>query len=785
VTSLQQSPEEYLRNAANSMQGKPGEDVWMPLVHVPDGYRLEDTKADIPPIAGHDGTECLQWDDTLWSAADHFRYRWSVYKGVREAIEWNEGGFDKFSQAYKTFGLNRGEHEGRQGMWYREWAPGCKSIALVGDFNNWEPRNTDWAVKNDYGVFSLFLPDNEDGTPQVPHRSRVKSRVEFNDGGWADRIPAYIRWATQKWDEIQFNGVNWMPAEKSEPGVLEEDKEYQFKYPRPQKPRSLRIYECHIGMSSEEPKVNSYTEFKENVLPRIRKMGYNAIQIMAIQEHAYYGSFGYHVTNFFAPSSRCGTPEELKALIDEAHRMGIQVLMDIVHSHASKNANDGLDGWDGTDHQYFHSGSRGYHWVWDSRCFNYGNWESLRFLLSNTRYWMDEFKFDGFRFDGVTSMMYTHHGLGMAFTGSYDEYFGMATDVDAVVYLMLVNTMVKGFWPTAVTIGEDVSGMPTFCRPISEGGIGFDYRLHMACPDMWIDTMKTMDDFAWGMGHICHTLTNKRYGEAVIGYAESHDQALVGDKTIAFWLMDAAMYTGMAADQADPAVDRGIALHKMIRMITMALGGEGYLTFMGNEFGHPEWIDFPRVDFVDPSTGKFIKGNGGSHDKCRRRWDLADAEFLKYKYMYAFERSMQHLDKAFGFVTAPHTWISKKDEGDKVIVVERGDLVFVWNFHPVNSYTDYRVGCYHKTDYKMVLSSDEKVFGGYENVSVYSDVTFKCDDFGVNERPHSFSVYAPSRTLTVYAPAEWVDSKQESVPGLAVKGLGPYPEISTGMLYAQ
>eukprot|EP01026_Neomeris_dumetosa_P019589 TRINITY_DN17943_c0_g1_i3.p1 TRINITY_DN17943_c0_g1~~TRINITY_DN17943_c0_g1_i3.p1 ORF type:complete len:663 (-),score=94.17 TRINITY_DN17943_c0_g1_i3:296-2023(-) len=574
----------------------------------------------------------------------------------------------------------------------------------------------------------------------------------------------------------------WDPLESSPPGVFEQDKKYVFKYPRPQRPRNLRIYECHVGMSSMEPKVNSYLEFKDDVLPRIRKLGYNAIQIMAIQEHAYYGSFGYHVTNFFGVSSRCGTPEELKAMIDEAHRMGLYVLMDIVHSHASKNTNDGINMFDGTDSMYFHGGARGYHWMWDSRLFNYGNWETIRFLLSNARYWMDEYKFDGYRFDGVTSMMYHHHGLQMAFTGNYDEYFGMSTDVDAVIYLMLVNKLLHDLFPNAIVIGEDVSGMPTFCRPVSEGGIGFDYRLHMAIPDKWIEVMKS-SDYDWGMGDIVHSLTNRRYAEAHVGYAESHDQALVGDKTIAFWLMDKEMYDFMALEgygPQNPAIDRGVALHKMIRLITMALGGESYLNFMGNEFGHPEWIDFPRDDSWDPSTGSFVPGNNGSFDKCRRRWDLVDSEFLRYKQLNAFDRAMHHLDKAFGFVAAPQQYVSRKDEGDKMVVCERGDLVFVFNFHPTNSYNDYRIGCQNPGPYKIVLSSDEPVFGGFKNASKEYDVEYFTNEGTYDNRPFSFQVYAPSRTVTVYAPSEFVDSSADSKPtgiqGLGVKGLGPYFE---------
>jgi len=394
---------------------------------------------------------------------------------------------------------------------------------------------------------------------------------------------------------------------------------------------------------------------------------------------------------------------------------------------------------------------------------------------------MDEYKFDGFRFDGVTSMMYRHHGLNFSFTGNYAEYFGLATDPEAVVYLMLVNNLVHDMFPNSITIGEDVSGMPTFCRPWQEGGVGFDYRLQMAIADKWIDVLKTKNDYEWDLGELVHTLTNRRYSEKCVAYAESHDQALVGDKTIAFWLMDKAMYDCMAAPgygPQSPIVDRGIALHKMIRLLTLSLGGESYLNFMGNEFGHPEWIDFPRVDTYDTSTGKFIPGNSGSLDKCRRRWDLCDSSELRYKDMASFDRAMCHLEKAFGFMSSPHQWVSRQDNFDKMLVVERCDLLFVFNFHPTNSYTDYRIGCRQLTEYKVVLSSDEEVFGGFLNVTKDADVVFDAKSGEHDQRDYWLQVYAPSRTVVVYAPADFVDPSADrsphGVPGLGVRSLGPY-----------
>ncbi|KAK1262341.1 hypothetical protein QJS04_geneDACA001368 [Acorus gramineus] len=673
-------------------------------------------------------------DPHLKQFKDHFNYRFKTYAERKKLIEKYEGSLEKFAQGYLKFGFNRDQ----DGIIYREWAPAAQEAQLVGDFNGWDGSNHKME-KDEFGAWTVRIPDSG-GNPAIPHNSRVKFRFKHGNKLWVDRIPAWIRYATVDLTQFAapYDGVYWDPPPTER---------HEFKNARPPKPTAPRIYEAHVGMSSSEPRVSSYREFADYVLPRIHANNYNTVQLMAIMEHSYYGSFGYHVTNFFAVSNRSGTPEDLKYLIDKAHGLGMHVLMDIVHSHASNNITDGLNGFDvgqSTEESYFHTGERGFHKLWDSRLFNYANWEVLRFLLSNLRFWVDEFKFDGFRFDGVTSMLYHHHGINMGFSGNYVEYFSEATDVDAVVYMMLANCLIHDLLPDATVIAEDVSGMPVLGRSVSEGGVGFDFRLAMAIPDKWIDYLKNKNDEEWSMNEIVQNLTNRRYTEKCIAYAESHDQAIVGDKTMAFLLMDKEMYSGMSALQpASPIVERGISLHKMIHIITMALGGEGYLNFMGNEFGHPEWIDFPR------------EGNGWSYEKCRRQWNLVDTDHLRYKHMNAFDGAMNLLDDKFSFLSSTKQIVSSTSEEDKIIVFERGDLVFVFNFHPDNTYEGYKVGCDLPGKYRVALDSDASEFGGHGRVG--HDVDHFTSPEGIpgvpetnfNNRPSSFKVLSPSRTCVV------------------------------------
>ncbi|XP_062560837.1 1,4-alpha-glucan-branching enzyme [Armigeres subalbatus] len=641
-----------------------------------------------------------------------------------------EGGLDEFTQGYKYYGLHIASDNS---LVAREWAPGAQQLYLTGDFNNWQWEATPYK-KLPYGKWELTLPANSDGSCPIKHLSEIKVIVRKQDGQLVDRLSP---WAKYVVPPPKSMGVNYQQRVWHPPA----HEKVTFHHKRPARPRALRIYECHVGIATEELGVGTYKNFADNIIPRIKKLGYNTIQVMAIMEHAYYASFGYQVTSFFAASSRPGTPDELKYMVDKAHEAGLFVLLDVVHSHASKNTQDGLNQFDGTNACYFHDGARGEHSLWDSRLFNYSEYEVLRFLLSNLRWWHDEYGFDGYRFDGVTSMLYHSRGIGEGFSGDYNEYFGLNVDTEALIYLSIANDFLHKLDPNVITIAEDVSGMPTLCRPTDECGVGFDYRLGMAIPDKWIQLLKTKKDEDWNIGNIVHTLTNRRWKESTVAYAESHDQALVGDKTIAFWLMDKEMYTHMSTlSEPSLIIDRGIALHKMIRLITHALGGEAYLNFMGNEFGHPEWLDFPRV------------GNNESYHYARRQWHLVDDQILKYRFLNEFDRAMHHTEEKYHWLNCLPAYVSWKHEDDKVIAFERNNLLFIFNFHNSKSFTDYRIGVELAGKYKIVLSSDDKEFGGFDRID--KNVVHSTFPEGWAGRRNYIQLYVPSRVVIVLAPQQ-------------------------------
>lgn len=654
--------------------------------------------------------DLIEIDPYLQPYERYIEERIKKIKEVEKSITKNQS-LNEFASSYKYFGLHKFDDH-----WiFREFAPNAKEIYLIGDMTNWQINTKFRLEKKKNGVWEIFIPEDK-----ISHGDLYKLYIKW-EGGEGERIPSHATYVVQDENTKIFSAKVWCPKEK-----------YQWKYDKNvHYPKPLLIYEAHVGMAQEEEKVGTYREFTENILPWIKKLGYNTIQLMAILEHPYYGSFGYQVSNYFAPSSRFGNPDDLKELIDSAHSLGLYVLIDIVHSHSAPNEVEGLSRFDGTYDLYFHKGKRGYHPLWRSRLFDYSKKHVLCFLLSNLRYYLEEFHVDGFRFDGITSMLYTHHGIGKDFV-SYEDYFNESVDTDAIAYLALANKLVHQLKNDAITIAEEVSGIPGLCYPIDRGGIGFDYRFAMGIADYWIKLLKDFRDEEWPMGRLWYELTNHRPEEKTISYAESHDQALVGDQTIIFRLIGADMYYFMRKGDENLKVDRGIALHKLIRFITISTACAGYLNFMGNEFGHPEWIDFPR------------QGNNWSYKYARRQWSLAENPLLRYEYLLKFDidmiRFIKHINILRPEIPPKHL---HDHNGNKVIAFERGDYVFVFSFHPTTSFTHYRIYA-RPGKYKLVFCTDEKKYGGYERLKI-GEIHFTLAEKTGNHLTHYLSLYIPNR----------------------------------------
>jgi 1,4-alpha-glucan branching enzyme len=636
---------------------------------------------------------------------------------LKEQSLAGNGSLSEFAMGHFYYGLHK-----ENGKWiFREWAPNATDIYLTGTFTGWKEK-PDYRLNriNQYGDWEIILP-----AQAFNHGDLYKLSVHWH-GGKGERIPSYANRLVQDDRTKIFSAQVWNP-----------DEGYKWKIRNFVSAATTPvIYEAHVGMATQLEKTGTYREFTENIIPIIANAGYNTVQLMAIQEHPFYGSFGYHVSSFFAASSRFGTPEDLKELVDTAHNAGLRVIMDLVHSHSVKNVNEGLGLFDGSPGQYFHTNNRRNHIAWDSLCFDYGKDNVLHFLLSNCRYWLEEYKFDGFRFDGVTSMIYYDHGLGKNFT-TYGDYFDGGQDIDALIYLYLANKMMHEFKPHTITIAEEMSGMPGLAAPTSKKGYGFDYRLSMGVPDFWIKLVKETMDENWDMSHLMHELTQHRPEEKIISYCESHDQALVGDKTLIFRMIDAEMYTGMTKSYHSFSMDRGIALHKMIRLLTFSTAGGGYLNFMGNEFGHPEWIDFPR------------EGNNWSYKYARRQWQLVENNDLKYQFLSRFDREMAILQRDFRILDDLYIGRITENSHDKVIAFTRGDLLFVFNFNPSLSFTDYGIPI--KGKFRVIIDSDDPGFGGFDRFdrkSIYTSVR-KAERATLNV-PFQLFLYLPSRTAIVF-----------------------------------
>ena len=598
-----------------------------------------------------------------------------------------DGSLSEFANGYHYFGFHRTD----EGWAFREWLPGADAVWLTGDFNNWQ-RYACPLIPIGNGVWEVRLR----GQDALKHGQMVKLIVG-RQGASFERVPAYIHRCVKDHIGGALCGEIWMPGQ---PFQWTDGDFFRFK-----RPRSPMIYEAHVGMAQEHGRVGSFREFADETLGWVQYAGYNTVLLMAVQEDPDYASMGRRVANFFAPSHRFGTPEDLKYLVNKAHELDISVLMEVCCCWASPNVGEGLSQQDGTDWQYFLTGPRGWHPKHGTRLFDYGRDDVLHFLLSNLKYWMEEYHFDGFRFDGVTSMLYENHGMS-AFDRP-DAYFSMNTNVDARIFLMLANELIHGFNDKAMTIAEEDSGFPGMCLPLEYGGVGFDYRQDEGVQALWAALIRDQRQQDWDMSRLWATLTAGRPGEMRLCSPEPRERSLMAR------MAGEALETGMGKEDKDPEVDRAADMQKAIRLLTCALSGNGFLTFMGNEFGHPDRVDFPRAE------------NRFSGLNARRRWSLVNDWSLKYEWLANFDRAMTFLFNRFAIHCAGDPERLLIDDEKKLIAFSRGGMLFVFNLHPTQDARRVFINA-GSGAYRAALTTDEWPFGGRERVS--KEAAFRTSD---------------------------------------------------------
>lgn len=522
--------------------------------------------------------------------------------------------------------------------------------------------------------------------PAISHGSRY--RVYFNTpNGALERVPAWATYVLPDSDGNQYYAVHWEPPPEDV---------YKWKNKRPKVPKSFRIYECHVGISGIEQKISSFNEFISKVLPHIKNAGYNAIQLIGVIEHRDYSSVGYKVTNLFAVSSRFGTPNDFKHLVDEAHGLGLLVFLDIVHSYSAADELVGLSLFDGSNDCYFHTGKRGHHKYWGTRMFKYGDVDVLHFLLSNLKWWVVEYQIDGFQFHSLSSMMYTHNGFA-TFTGEMEEYCNQYVDKDALIYLILANEMLHELHPDIITIAEDATFYPGLCEPTSQGGLGFDYWVNLSVSEMWLWLLENAPYQEWNMNKIVSVLVNNQQShEKMLLYTENHNQSISGGRSFAEIILRKFKEQPFGSEDVTFRVS---SLHNMVKLITFSISGSAYLNFMGNEFGHPNRVEFP------------MPSNNYSFNFANRRWDLL-LEGV-HNNLFKFDMDMMRMDEHEQILSRGLPKVHHVNDFNMVISYIRGPLLFICNFHPEISHKMYIIGVEEAGEYKVILNTDEISYGGH------------------------------------------------------------------------
>jgi 1,4-alpha-glucan branching enzyme len=632
------------------------------------------------------------WDGSERVVGDPYRY--GPIMGEVDLHLFGEGQHWKI---YEKFGGHLRNIDNETGVYFAVWAPNAQRVSVVGDFNNWDGRVHPMRKLLGAGVWELFVPGVGEGThykfeirtPGGALLLKSDPFAFFSQHGTATASLVYnlerYQWSDGQWIESR-RGKNW-----------------------PQSP--ISIYEVHLGSwrrkIEEGNRQLSYLEFAETLLPYVLEMGYTHIELLPIAEHPFEGSWGYQVTNYYAPTSRFGTPDELRHFIDKCHQAGVGVIMDWVPAHFPKDAH-ALAEFDGTD-LYEHMDPRqGEQQDWGTLIFNFGRNEVRNFLIGNALFWFDKYHIDGLRVDAVASMLYLDYSRK---PGQWiPNVFGGRENLDAIYFLKRFNEICYEKFPGIMTIAEESTAWPGVSRPTYLGGLGFGFKWNMGWMHDFLEYMSLDSIYRrFHHGNITFSLLYAFQENFIL--VLSHDEVVYGKRSL---------LSKMPGDEWQKFAN--------LRMFYAWMYGHPgkKLLFMGGEFG--QWNEWNHDTSLDWQLAGLPP-----HDGLRRL-------VQHLNYIYKSEPALWQQDDTYeGF-----EWIDFHDADNSVVSFMRKSLegetvVFVVNATPVVRH-DYRLGVPHAGFYREIINTDAQTYGG-SNIGNYGGT--RSEDRPWMARGHSILIHLP------------------------------------------
>ena len=611
-------------------------------------------------------------------------------------------------EIYKLMGAHPTKQKGKDGVYFAVWAPRAQEVAVVGDFNGWDPEKNIMKCDNDMGIYQLFIPGVKSGDLYKFCITSPSGELLYKADPYANYAEKRPGNASRVYDITNFkwNDSVWMKNRQN----------YDVNK------NAMSIYEVHPGSWRKHPQNEhdedgfyNYRELAHSLAEYIKDMGYTHVELMGIAEHPFDGSWGYQVTGYYAPTSRYGTPDDFQYFVNYMHKNKIGVILDWVPAHFPKDAH-GLADFDGTPTYEYADPRKGEHPDWGTKVFDYEKNEVKNFLIANALFWMEQYHIDGLRVDAVASMLYLDYGRE---NGQWvPNKYGENKNLEAIEFFKHLNTVVLGRNKGTVMIAEESTAWPKVTAHPEEGGLGFSLKWNMGWMHDFLEYMK-LDPYFRQYNH--HKMTFS----LTYAYSENYVLVLSHDEVVH---LKCSMINKMPGLGQDKIENLKVGYSYM-------LGHPGKkLLFMGQEFGqYREWSEARELDWYLTAES--------SHRELRDYVKELLKMYKKYPALYATD----HTEGAFEWINADdacrsiYSFIRKSPTG-------RNNLLFVINCTPV-ARDDYRVGVPKKKQYRLVLNSKDPKFGGDVPVekTVYMAQKKECDG-----REFSFAYPLPAYGVAVF-----------------------------------